>query len=409
MLQFVWHRIKNKKWLNLCLLAGISLLAAVFACHPMFEKGADSSLLQTGFTDYADEHNEFPAAFERSGSYDTKEYQTAQAVYDRIDAYEAKWIEYVDVDPVISQQCLKLSGENALSNLGRANYFLSIGLLRDMDAHIQLVKGKGLTEENESDSGSFPCLVSESVMDTYGLVVGEEINFPYSKNAQGEPARFVITGIFTEAPNQDNYWYHDLTYYDKQIFVSEETFDTLIAEYGYSAIQFEDAMLINYTQINGNNALDYLGYIREFQKADTAFYANFFEMLESYEVQQKTVRTILWVLELPCIVLLLLFLYMVSNQVLSVEEGEIAVLRSRGATKGQTMLLYILQALILSVVGMFAGTALGFFLCKGAAQTDAFLHFVRKDANLYSFTWKMLLYAAIACMIAMLFLSLIHI
>ena len=53
MLQFVWNKIKNKKWLNLCLLVGITLLIALFACHPMFEKGASNQVLETGFEDYA--------------------------------------------------------------------------------------------------------------------------------------------------------------------------------------------------------------------------------------------------------------------------------------------------------------------------------------------------------------------
>lgn len=403
MLHFVIQKIKNKKWLNLCLLAGITLLAAVFACHPMFANGADDALLQTGFVDYASENEEFPAVFSRSGSYDTKQYQDVQSIYDRMDAYETKWLEYVDVEPVVSQQSLKLSGDSTESSLGRGNIYLSVGLLRNMEEHIQVVKGENLSADERD--GAFSCLISESVMDTYGLVVGEEVTFPYSQNKDREPARFRIVGIMRETTGSDNFWYHDLTSYEKEIFVTRETFDKLIADYGFSTVQYADDLLLNYTQINGKNAMAYLSYVQEFQKADKAFSTNLVAMLKDFATQRKTVRTILWVLELPCIVLLLLFIYMISNQVLSAEEGEIAMLRSRGVTKGQTMFLYILQSLLLSLAGMVIGMALGFGMCKGAATTDGFLHFVRKDISLYTFTPVMLLYALAACGIAMLFMT----
>lgn len=404
MLQFVWHKIKNKKWLNMCLFAAISLLTAVFTCHPMLEKGADNQLIYTGFTDYAKAQNEFPAVFERNGTYEGERAESVQKIYAWTDSYETKWTEYVEVDTVASQQSLKLSRSNAESNLGKTNCMLSIGLLRDLDAHIRITKGEGLAAQ-AADGGLFPCIVSEQVMDAFGFVVGEELTFPYVLNAREEPARFVITGFFAEASEKDHYWYHDLAYYKEQIFVSEETFDMLLQEYGYSSVRFEDALLLDYTQMNSENALDYLAYIQEFMKADSIFSANCYDILKAYETQQKTVGTILWVLELPCIVLLLLFIYMVSSQILSTEEGEIATLRSRGVTKGQTVLLYGLQSLIISAGGLLAGMAFGFCMCKAAAKTDAFLHFTEKDVSLYGFRWEMIPYGLAACIIAMLFMT----
>lgn len=403
MLQFIYHKIKNKRWLNLCLLTGISLLIAVFACHPMLEEGSDNKLLAAGFQEYAQEYNEFPAVFTRSGSYEAASYPTANAVFERMDAYEKKWTEYVDVDCVISQQYLKLSPVNTESNLGVSNRFLGIGLLRDMDSHIDLVKGEGL--DADTGEGLFPCIISESVMDATGLVVGEEITFTYSVNEKEEPARFIVTGIFSESSNDDNYWYHAASYYEKQIFVSEEVFDALIAEYGYGLIFYEDNLLLNYTEIDHSNALEYLDYIEEFQNADESFQTNFLSILENYESQSRTVRMMLWVLELPCVVLLLLFIYMVSNQVLNSEEGEIAVLRSRGVTRGQTLLLYVLQSLILSGIGMALGILLGYVMCKGAARTDGFLQFADKDVSFYVFSWRVVPYALAACVTAILFMT----
>ena len=53
MFGFVINKLKNRKWLNLCLLMGVALFIALFVCHPMFEKGAGNQILDRLFTDHA--------------------------------------------------------------------------------------------------------------------------------------------------------------------------------------------------------------------------------------------------------------------------------------------------------------------------------------------------------------------
>lgn len=404
MLRFVWNKIKNKKWLNLCLLVGISLLIALFVCHPMFEKGANNQVLERLFLTYAQEKEEFPAIMRRSGSYNIIDYPTAQSVYDILSSYENKWTEYVDTDMVASQKYLSLSGGNVNTSLGGKNYYLTIGLLSDMEQYIEIVRGQKLSEAT-CESGVFPCIISESTMDAYGLVVGEQLEFNFVTNGSDEPARFEIVGICKEADIQDNYWNHDLTSFEKLIFVSENVFDTLISEYGQETIAYEESLMLNYTQINTDNAAVYADYIRQFQEADVFFKDNILETLDTFASEKKTIRMMLWALEAPCIVLLLLFIYMVSSQILTSEEGEIAVLRSRGVTSPQVVLLYLLQSTLLSLAGMCTGIVLGYGMCKCATSTDSFLKFVKKDVGMYQFTWEMIPYGLVACLIAILFMT----
>lgn len=65
MFGFVINKLKNRKWLNLCLLMGVALFIALFVCHPMFEKGAGNQILDRLFTDHATQQNEFPARMSR--------------------------------------------------------------------------------------------------------------------------------------------------------------------------------------------------------------------------------------------------------------------------------------------------------------------------------------------------------
>jgi putative ABC transport system permease protein len=406
MLHFIKHKLLNKKWLNLCLLTGIILLVAVFSCSPMFEKGSLDKLLQKSFNDSANDSGEYPLVLYRNGFCETKDYPDSAAVYGRLDAYESKWNQYIDVDKIISEQLLKAAGGSAAASFCGSGKYLDIMLIRDMDAHIDIVKGENLSDGLLSD-GTIPCIISESVMDEYGLVVGEKLSFDYNVDSSGNPACFTVVGIFAEkAEDNQNFWYKTANSYSKVIFTNESGFDYYVENYQLDTVSYEDYMLLDYTGINSKNAMDYMYYIEEFTRADSSFGCNFYELLSDYSQNAGTVKTILFVIELPVCVLLLAFVYMVSKQILGMETVEIAMLNSRGVSPVRIVGLYVLQSAILAFFGCIIGIPLAYFMCRMAAGTDAFLKFSGKDVSVYQFTPEMLIFALIAGIAAILFMSL---
>ena len=65
MLNFLQHKLLNKKWLNACLLLGIVLLIAVMSCTPMFKNGALDMMLSTKFGDKIEETNNYSCVLGR--------------------------------------------------------------------------------------------------------------------------------------------------------------------------------------------------------------------------------------------------------------------------------------------------------------------------------------------------------
>lgn len=404
MLRFVCQKIKNRKWLNLCLLAGISLLAAIFSCHPMFEKGAANQILQTAFLDYAEEANEFPAVITRNENYEFSSDVSVQTLIDRMSAYEKKWLEYIAVDTVESSQVLMLTGNTTRSDLEDNTRFLSISCMREMEDHTEVADGASLSDCTLQE-GVFPCVISETLMDTYGMVVGEKLFVYYEGKKSDKAIPFEIVGIIRQSSDQDNYWNIPLAEYNKSFFVSEETMDAILRDYTYTSITCSQQLLLNYTQIDCSEVSAYRGYLEQFQEADHALTTNFLTTLQNVEEQEKSAGFILTVLELPCVILLLLFIYMVSSRILQFEEGEIAVLRSRGVTRMQIIMLYLLQSVVLSGGGILLGMLLGYVMCKCGASTDGFLAFTEKDTSLYYFRWQMIPYGLAACVTAILFMT----
>ena len=189
------------------------------------------------------------------------------------------------------------------------------------------------------------------------------------------------------------------------VFVSQDVFDEMMQYYSEDNISYSDFLMLDYTQINTENASLYDGYMEQFKDADKLYNDNIRDTLERFFTQQKTIKLMLWALELPCLVLLILFIRMISAQILSLEENDILVLRSRGATKLQVFILYIQQSGIIAFAGCVLGIVLGYIMCRAAASTDGFLRFTAKDIGTYKFVWQMLVYAVAAAVIMVLFIT----
>lgn len=99
-------------------------------------------------------------------------------------------------------------------------------------------------------------------------------------------------------------------------------------------------------------------------------------------------------------VLLAAFIFMVSRQMLSLEEGEIAVLKSRGASKRQILFVYLLQSLLLALLSLVLGLPLGLYLCQVLGSANAFLEFVQRTALPVSLDLEVLLYGLAAALVS---------
>ena len=421
MFGFVINKLKNRKWLNLCLLMGVALFIALFVCHAMFEKGAGNQILDRLFTDHATQQNEFPAQMSREGTYAVADYPDSQSVLDKLSGYERKWTEYVDINKVSSQQLITLPGGRADTEFGGPNNYFTIGYLPGLSEYADVVKSqtdekKSDTSENldetqennentSTDTGTYECCISEKTMDHYGLVAGEKIYLHVPDGSGKKEISFVISQICREKDINNPYWAKTLSDMGDVIFVSQDVFDEMMQYYSEDNISYSDFLMLDYRQINTENASLYDGYMEQFKDADKLYNDNIRDTLERFFTQQKTIKLMLWALELPCLVLLILFIRMISVQILSLEQNDILVLRSRGATKLQVFILYLQQSGIIAFAGCVLGIVLGYIMCRAAASTDGFLRFTAKDISTYKFVWQMLVYAVAAAVIMVLFIT----
>ncbi len=414
MIHFIKHKIQNKKWLNGCLLIGVALLSAFLCIYPMFREGSLNRLLQTLFTEYIEENNEFPTTMERSDKIATKEFGTVDDVVNVMDDYEKSWVQYLNLPVLQRQQVLSILGGNAETTFGNKTRQITIGYIPGLYEHVDILKGVNEEEAKESDnamvqeaikSGAFPCVVARSMMEQYELVVGETLSFKFRTYSDNKPISFIITGIIEENSNTDLFWENRLHSYSKMIYVSKESLDTIIKDYEIDNIFYDMNVMYDYTKINSQNVKAVTHYMRQFHSLDEMLTDNFTDTLATYEAQEKSITTILFTFELPIVSMLLLFLYMISGQILEMETTEISMLKSRGISRKKIIKLYILQSAIISTFGVLLGLPLGYAFCKCGASTNGFLSFQLKNVSIYKVTWQMLPFAMIAFLLAVLFMT----
>ncbi|MDD6404510.1 MAG: ABC transporter permease [Clostridiales bacterium] len=408
MFKFLSHKLLNKKWLNACLLLGIVLLVAVASCNPMFKNGALDMLMSSKFDAAMVEQNKYPCTIGRAGSCAVEDYADTGAVLDRISKYEDMWKYYLELDTIENQISVSVQGGYTQSNLGHRTFFNMV-YMPGLEDHINITHGIGL-DEAKTEDGVYPCIISQRYLDTYNLVVGETFTIDSSLSdavdSQGNPMKYRIVGVFEEKDYSDNYWYDQLAGMEKQVYVKQADLDDMISKYGFLTIYYTANDMLDYSQITHSNASDILYYVKAFEKSDKSFTQNFTSVLIDYKGDAKTIGIIIWVLELPILVLLLAFIYMVSSQILEMEDGEIAMLKSRGTSTRQILGIYFGQSAILSVIAIIIGMPIGYLLCKMAASTSSFLKFSVNDTHFYGIDPWMLVYSVVAALIAILFVTL---
>lgn len=254
----------------------------------------------------------------------------------------------------------------------------------------------GMEEYARIKSGSFPkapaedgvieAVVSVRTLSEQDMLIGDEYLLPKLQQPDGEPYRLRITGVFEPAPDSGDFWDVSPSSYLNRCFLSKETFERLFLSDKITSqtLGIHYYTLLDYSQIKGSRANGYLASLRQLNEQAALMggsVSNRMEgVLESYLPQERKLSVSLLVLQVPVYILLAAFLFMVSKQMLELEENEIAVLKSRGAAKGQILQIYLLQSGLIALAGLLPGIPLGLFVCQVLGASNAFLEFVQRSS-----------------------------
>lgn len=267
-----------------------------------------------------------------------------------------------------------------------------------IEEHIEMLSGE-MFGNTVNEDGSYQAIMTEEAARTLGIVYGNTYEIKPMNGGQ-KSFRVHITGLFTQSDMNDTYWSENLLNYVGSIFVPYELYDKLIADSNLNIVDISVNYNLDYHSVNMNA----IGSISEEIKNDFDYFKDMgytLEMgasgiLESYVERASSLTAILWAIQIPTMVMLAFYLFMVSQLNVEQERNEIAVLKSRGASPKQIFGLYSMEAGVLGIVTFLIAPLIGLLLCRFLGVSDGFMEFVNRTGIAAKLSFTAFIYALIA-------------
>lgn len=411
MLSFVFQKIRNKKWMIVSLLLGNLLMVAIASAAPMYSQASLQRALTRNLGDYMVETNRHPGTIITEATYRHIEKRSAehssaafQTVMEAMQLHE-QVIEELGVPALMQVSSYRRNAIKAQPLVkvdgGKESMSISIAGYSDVEDHILITNGRLYSKELGADN-TIEVIVNEKIFKEQQLMLNQEFETPKMVDADGQPYRIRITGIFTNSKDQDPYWITSPNRWTNVCLMDQDLFLTLFATPGQlrHSLEITRYTVLDYTQFKGHLVADYLnildGLVKDANNLDAEVTVNCKSTMAAFLPEYKKLTTTIWVLLLPIFVLLIAFVFMVSRQMLEMELNEISVYKSRGANKGQILLIYLLQSLCISVTCLCGGIPLGMFICRVLGASNAFLEFVQRTALPLELSQNVWLFAGLA-------------
>ncbi|GIP20445.1 hypothetical protein J22TS3_07200 [Paenibacillus sp. J22TS3] len=283
---------------------------------------------------------------------------------------------------------------------------MTLASMSGLKDQIEITKGN-MYGDKRSD-GVVEVMMLEEGMYQNDLHVGDILDYPVYSGLD-ITLRVQIVGSFKPKKETDPYWVQGFEGMANSLYTSESVFnDSLLKEQNiplnnatwYYAFDLSEIKTSQITTLS--SVLDRLN-VELYQKLkNTKVTISFGELLNSFRTQSLQLQTMLFTLAAPMIAMVFYYIVMNARQALDKQQSDIAVLRSRGASTKQIIMIYLLESIILGVVSMIAGPLLGWFMSKSIGSANGFLEFVDRKSIPVGFNSDALLLGAGAVIIAIL-------
>ncbi len=399
MFRLMLQKLLHKKWMVLCLLIGNVLLIATATSYPMYKNASLKRMLDDEMAAYAKTNDDI----------DLISFFLSSQNGSNIANYNNMILSQNEVPGRLG---IKLNGivkhfahvvsdvDTLLERDDFKSIAVKLGTLSDVPGGSKVLSGE-MYSDTVTDN------VIEGVVTTDGLMqmnllIGETLEFKYLKFADGSNVRVKIVGVIDPDETKDNPFVESMNTFDNEILISEKVFNdnflgNNLVNYYIRCFWFYrfDASSIEVPAIDKTikNTEDLLAESNMGLKISEPGYLT---VLKNFVQTKNKITVTLVILQVPVMALLLAFLFMISGQMLGMEQNEISLLKSRGASKKQIGLLYFSQSLVLSLVSLVIGLPMGLLMSRFIGSASAFLEFGSARKLTVKVDGEVLLYALAA-------------
>ena len=411
MVSFLIRKMWKNKWLMLSLLIGNILLVGIVSGTPLYSEAIIQRVLIKNMQQMQLEKNAHPATAEFRYNLYNAAPETSEATYYRtrdeivprvlddlgipvLNVVENLVIENITCTPAEQrEEPVRVREISLMSFEGQAGY-------------LKLLQGR-MPSDSTVDGNIIECIASETAMARHDFIL-DELMSTSIKNLQRDvatPTLYMrVVGIYEAYDETGLFWSRNPNSYTSNLLVS----DRIIGDHfikGYNPIyQISSAwaIMLDYNSMRAESVPRYQAagdrLREEFNSTARVwgFSENYSGTLEGYSLRASKLSLTLLVLQLPLYVLMAFYIFMVSRQILGLEQNDISVLKSRGAGRRQIFTLYLLQSLFVGALSLAAGIPLGIAVCRVVGSSSGFLDLVSRYALTVRLSRSALIYSCVA-------------
>ncbi|HEY0828922.1 MAG TPA: FtsX-like permease family protein [Bacilli bacterium] len=413
LLVMILRKMVKNKWLELTLLLGLILTVALVSSIPIYTESILQRMLVKDLENLQKNTNSYPGAH-LSSAYFGGDIQVENV---------PKLLKYIDYNMAnVAKPGFSLPVKEYVQERETKKYnFLplfpdlinpkikrlaEIGAMSGLEDHVRLVDGR-LPAKNKVD-GVYEALVVEEALNKLKMVLGNE--FVLKDESTHIELTIKPVGVIDKKTYDSVYWSAaNLNTYQSTFFINYELFESDFTTSNVLPVLFSRwYYALDYSNMGLDNIQSYIDTHTKIRTMLSNRFTNYsiksnaLTTLGEYAEREKRLMLMLWSLNVPVMIMLAFYLFMVSNLITERQKTEIAVLRSRGASRFQILSGYMIEGLILGVIAILTGPYLGLWLTKILGASNGFLSFVQRSslqAELNDQTYKYALIAAASSLV----------
>ena len=408
MLQKMWH----KKWMNFSLLLGCILLVGTVVSFPLYQKAAYDRMLQDEFRNYISSEGVYPTINHmRTVSNKDKGGKTIKKLED----FSVEINEKLGVTPrknIFFYNFTQMVAESDLNRKDAEDLRLCLGAMTDLENNVKMLSGEMYSESGLTEDGAIEVVINQNCLVEKGLLIGETLTFKSLRDAEGTPLKIYIKGVFAPTNDDPYYWQVKSTDLSTLAMMDIDLFREMFTgdRAGKYSITCNYFSMFNYEDIVSEQ-VDKI-YDEAVYLTDKSSYRSvlktpaYMELLENYKFKINRISATLLILQIPVLVMLAAFLFMISGQMYEMEKNEISVIKSRGSSRGQIFRLYLYQGIVLTLLGGAIGIPLGALFSRILGSVRNFLDFDTARSLKIVYTKTSFYYALAAMLVTLLSITL---
>ncbi|HET9906036.1 MAG TPA: FtsX-like permease family protein [Anaerolineales bacterium] len=225
------------------------------------------------------------------------------------------------------------------------------------------------------EGDAIEAMASENLADEFGVQTGDI----YTLRTDNGPLPITIVGLWRPADPLAPYW--DVKR-DTWLFVHEETYKSIISDtVDDELISSTWSIVADGSSLHANDVDGLKERILAIESRaatllpKTALIASPLDALERYQANAPTLTYLLFAFSVPILSLILAFIGLVAGLFVGQQRGEMAILRSRGASAFQVVSMSLMQGVLLAIVALAGGIALAYWITHSIGKARSFLDF----------------------------------